>query len=82
MKPLLVVLSAAVISSLSVYAVFSRWIGVMGPVATMDVDTLVWLFAVLAFTSSAVTLGVRAALIRSERGLHARIAELEKQRTA
>lgn len=82
MKPLLVVLSAAVLSGLGVYALFCRWFGVMGTVVTMEVDTLVWLFAALGITTSAVTLAMRAALVRSDRSLHARIAELEKQRPA
>lgn len=80
MKTLLVVLAATVLSGLGVYSFFCGWFGVMGSVVTMQVDTLVWLFAVLGMTTSAVTLAMRAALVRSERSLHARIAELEKQR--
>ncbi len=82
MKNLLVVLSAAVLSGLGVYALFCGWFGVMGSVVHMQVDTLVWLFAVLSITTSAVTLAMRAALLRSDRSLHARLAELEKQRQA
>ena len=82
MKNVLVVLSAAVLTSLAVYALFCRWMAGMGAVVHMQVDTLVWLFATLSITTSAVTLAMRAALVRSERSLHARIAELEKQRPA
>ena len=78
-KSLLVILSAAVVAGLSVYLVFCRWFQVMGSTVHMQIDTLVWLFAALAIAAAGMTLLLRTALLRSDRTVLARLAELEKR---
>jgi hypothetical protein len=83
-KTLVVVLSAAVIAGLGVYALFV-WrsaFRVVGNSIQMDLDTFVWLLTALTLASAGMTLAVRAALVRADRDLHARLDALEKQRTA
>lgn len=84
MKNLLVVLSAAAIAGLCVYALFDlqNAFGVLGNSVHMNISTFVWLIAALTLASAALTLALRTALHRADRGVLARLAELEKQRAS
>lgn len=86
MRNLLVVVAAATIAGLAAYAVFSRWIGLLGNSVQIHVDTFVWLIAVLSLTASATAVLLRSVVARSERAttatLEQRIAALEAQRSA
>jgi hypothetical protein len=82
-KFLLLVLSAAVLSGLGVYAAFDSfgWFGLLGSNVTMHVDTFVAVIATVGAVAAALALALRAALGREERrfvqSMEQRIARLE-----
>jgi hypothetical protein len=85
MKFVLVVLSAAVLSGLGVYGVFSAAgaFGLMANAVVVNIDVFIGLIAVLATVSAAVALSLRLALAGAERdrlaGLESRLQELERR---
>lgn len=87
MKILLVVLSAAVLGGLGTYAAFAAF-GVFGMLmdrVTMNVDALVAFVAATSVVCATITIGLHAALVRSDRrqfeSLERRIAELEARKS-
>lgn len=82
-KPLLVVLSAAVIAGLGTYAAFAacKAFTLLNGLVTMQVDVLVAFIACLAIAAAAVALLLRLALVRTDRKafdeLEQRVAQLE-----
>ncbi len=83
MKILLVVLSAAVVAGLGVYAVFDvcHLFRLGGESVYMHVDTFVALIACLSAVAAAMSLLLRMLLVRADRvalqALERRIAQLE-----
>ena len=84
MKSLLVVLSAAVVTALSVYFGFAACgaFGLMSSAVVVDVDLFILLFAMLTLGSALLAVLLRAAVARSDerlvRRLEQRIASLEQ----
>ena len=85
MKNVLIVLSAAVLAGLGVYAAFSacHLLRLDGERVVMHVDTFVAIIACLAFAGASLSLILRAILQRADRAalqaLEQRIAQVEAQ---
>ena len=86
MKSVLVVLSAAVVTSLGCYFAFSacRAFGLMSNAVVVNVDVFIGFIAVLTLLSASLAMLLRTAVVRADdklvRGLEARIEQLEQQR--